>query len=382
MASYGVRITLTLPNAGDVQWDGPLGDVINAILDVVANRVGVDGLDINGTLDVQGHEISNILDARFTTGGDPGTANSIFINSSGELCVRDSSNRLVQVTSGGSVNVTGTGGFGGDYAAANPGGASFASATSTFTFTVSGGTVYATVEAGAYRIHNGSSTGYVGLAAPSTIGSTQYTLTMPVSLLSTGRRVMEVDSTGSIALTQFPLLSGTIAAGGTYQVTGNVQATQTGSFPVVLATRDTLYATPQTLVAPAAIWSCSSPSFVDNTVDPPAVTLSTSAKTSHCPVSVRVGDRIDGYTWYINKGTAAGKVVGQLSRADNAGTVTAVGGASTTSTSIAIQTLTSSSIDHTVLVNNQYYFSVTGCGTTGDKVMFATFQVVRPTGSV
>lgn len=285
------------------------------------------------------------------------------------------------MTSGGSVNVTGTGGFGGDYAATNPGGASFTNSTSTFTFTVSGGTVYATVEAGTYRIHNGSSTGYVGLAAPSTIGSTQYTLTLPASL-AFARRLVEVDTTGSVAFTQVPLLSGTVAAGGTFSVTGNLQTTQTGSFPVLLATRDTLYATPQTLIAPAAFWSCSSPAFVDNSTDPPTVTLSTSAKASFCPINVRVGDRIDGYTWYINKGTAAGKVVGQLSRADNAGTVTAVGGASTTSTSIAIQTLMSSSIDHVVLANNQYYFSITGCGTTGDKVMFATFQIVRPTGSV
>lgn len=200
MASYGVRITLPLPTSGQVQWDGPLGDLLQQFIDVLAARVTVDGLDVGAALDLQGHALVNALNVGFIGNGDPGTANSLYY-SGGELFCRDGANRTVQLTSGGVVNVAGSGGFGGDYTSSNQNGASFTNSTSTFTFTVSGGTSYATMEHGPVRIHNGSSTGYVGVAAPSSIGSTQYTMTMPSALVG-GPALVRVDATGTVQFAQ------------------------------------------------------------------------------------------------------------------------------------------------------------------------------------
>lgn len=198
--TYGIRDTNPMPVAGQVQWDQAVNAKLQAHDDTLAQRVTVDGINVNGTIDAQGNAVINVSNVRFFIGGDPGVANSVFI-SSGDLWVRDGSNRLVQLTSGGSVNVAGSGGFGGDYVSSNQNGASFTNATGTFTFTVSGGTSYATLEHGSVLVHNGSSTGYVGIAAPSTIGSTQYTLTMPAALVG-GPALVRVDATGTVQFAQ------------------------------------------------------------------------------------------------------------------------------------------------------------------------------------
>jgi len=195
--TYGIRDTNPLPVAGQAQWDSAVNAKLQAHDDTLAQRVGVDGLDINGTLDAQGNAVINVSNVRFFTGGDPGVANSVFI-SSGDLFVRDGSNRLVQVTSGGAVNVAGSGGFGGDYVSSNQNGASFTNATNTFTFTVSGGTVYATIEGGSLKVHNGSSAQAITLSAPATLGSS-YTVTLPTSVpLTGGPTVLRFDATGSL----------------------------------------------------------------------------------------------------------------------------------------------------------------------------------------
>ena len=197
MASYGIAISLPLPSSGQTQWDGPLNDILQAIIDVISQRVGVEGLDINATLDVQGNEIANALNLSFVTSGDPGLPNTVFYNSSGELCCRNSSNQLVQITSGGVVNVAGSGGFGGDYVSSNQNGASYANSTQTFSFTASGGTVYATVEHGAVKVHEGSTANAITLRSPASLASA-YTLTFPGALNAGNPSLVTCDATGGL----------------------------------------------------------------------------------------------------------------------------------------------------------------------------------------
>ena len=197
MASYGVAITLPLPTAGQVQWDGPLGDLLQAFIDVLGRRVTVDGMDIAAALDMNGHALVDATAIEFIANSDPGVANSLYYGAGGELFCRDGTNRAVQLTSGGVVNVAGSGGFGGDYTSSNQNGASFTNATSTFTFTASGGTVYATVEGGTVKVHNGSSAQSVALASPTLASS--YTITLPTSLPANGGpTLLRWDATGSI----------------------------------------------------------------------------------------------------------------------------------------------------------------------------------------
>jgi hypothetical protein len=197
MASYGVAITLPLPVAGQVQWDGPLGDLLQALIDVLSQRVTVDGMDIGASLDMQGHALIDALNVQFISEGDSGAINTLYY-SAGELFARDGSNRAVQITSGGVINVAGSGGFGGDYVSSNQNGASFTNSTSTFTFTAAGGTVYATMEGGEVKVHQGSSANSVGLKSPASLGSS-FELTFPTSLPTNGGpALLRIDATGSI----------------------------------------------------------------------------------------------------------------------------------------------------------------------------------------
>jgi hypothetical protein len=196
MASYGVSIVLPLPTAGQVSWDGPLNDLLQQVIDVLAQRVTVDGLNVSAALDMQGHALVDATAIEFVTNGDPGVANSIYYSAGGELFVRDGSNRAVQLTSGGVVNVAGSGGFGGDYASSNQNGASFSNSTGAFTFTTTGGTTYATVEHGELKVHAGSSANSVGLKVPSSL--TTYELTLPGALPAGQQSLVTCDITGGL----------------------------------------------------------------------------------------------------------------------------------------------------------------------------------------
>lgn len=196
-SSYGIRIVLPLPVTGQVQWDGPLNDLLQALLDVLAQRVTVDGLDIGAALDMQGNALINALNIQFVTGGDPGVPNSIYY-SGGELFVRDGSNRAIQLTSGGIVNVGGSGGFGGDYVSSNQNGASYTNATQTFTFTSAGGTSYATIEGGELKVHSGANANSVGLKSAAALASS-IEFTLPTGLPN-GPGLLRVDGTGTMGV--------------------------------------------------------------------------------------------------------------------------------------------------------------------------------------
>ena len=194
--SYGIAITLPIPQAGQVAWDGPLNDLLQAVIDVLAQRVTVDGLDIAASLGMNGNALIDATNISFVTNGDLGTPNSIFYSTNGELFCRDGTNRLIQITSGGVINVGGTGGFGGDYVATNQNGASYTNSTQTFTFTAAGGTVFAPVESGRLVVHE-SGAPAVTLRSPSSL--TGYTLTFPNNVPQGARAVVTADATGSLA---------------------------------------------------------------------------------------------------------------------------------------------------------------------------------------
>lgn len=193
--AYGIRIDLPLPQAGQVSWDGPLNDILQEVIDVLASRVTVDGLDIRDTLDVQGSAIVDALRISFIPEGDPNTPNSVFYDD-GELKCRDGLNRLVQLTSGGVVNVSGGSGFAGDYAATNSNGASYNNLTKTFTYTTDGGTSYAISETADLILHRGSGANTTRIRANDALG-TSYVMTLPPGPPS-ATSVLRVDVTGGL----------------------------------------------------------------------------------------------------------------------------------------------------------------------------------------
>ena len=272
MASYGVSITLPLPVAGNVQWDGPLNSILQAIIDVLATRVTVDGLDVQAALDMQGNALVDATNIQFVTNGDPGVANSIYYSSGGELFVRDGLNRQIQLTAGGIVNVAGSGGFGGDYSSSNQNGASYTNATNTFTFTFGGGTSYANVEHADLKLHNGSSANSVTVKAPTSLASS-YNLTLPQAPSAGNPNMMVVDATGTISFRQL-LPAGQQAL---------VAVDATGSINYRLSSSFVDYVDPSTgnpedgAILGLTGWS-----------------LNSSNTAVQIPIPYRTGDRIDG----------------------------------------------------------------------------------------
>lgn len=224
----GQTLLLTLPTVGQAAWGGSLNGVLQSIIDAIGEAVPASSLDINGQLDMQGNIAVDLRGLTFTSSTGEGSR-SIYWKSDGELYVTDGDGVEVQLTSGGAINVTSAGGFGGDYNGTTQGLAAYRQATGKFQFTTtSAGTTYALMESGQVLIHNGSSTGYQSLTVPAG-STTNVDWTFP-GAYPESRRLIEVDRTGSMAHTVFPLLSGTVAAGGTYDVTGRLRVSGVSIF--------------------------------------------------------------------------------------------------------------------------------------------------------
>ncbi len=196
----GFPLNITLPSSGQVQWDSPLNEALQTLIDAVESSVTVDGIDIQSSLDFQGNYAVNLKGLKFTTNTDDGSARQLFWKTDGELYVRDGAGRSIQLTSSGSLNISLNGGIGGDYIGSSAQ-VVYGSSGATFTFTSSPG-VYATMEHGDIKLHNGSTSTYVDIKTSPVLGST-YNLTLP-SAVGTANSVVTLDATGSMASTPDP----------------------------------------------------------------------------------------------------------------------------------------------------------------------------------
>lgn len=191
--AYG-NFTITLPTTGQVAWDGPLNTALQAIADVLDTAIGVDGLNINGSLDAQGNLLINVKGLSFTSADDPAAARNIWWGVNGELYVRDGANNSIQVTSGGALNISLNGGIGGDYVGSSAQ-VVYSSAGAIYTFTSAPG-VAAAMDMGDIHLRQGSVTNYVALKAPANLAG-NINLTFPGALPST-KAVVLVDATGTL----------------------------------------------------------------------------------------------------------------------------------------------------------------------------------------
>jgi hypothetical protein len=387
------QITNPLPTPGQAGWDDELNEVLQEVVDNIEQPIAASDIDIQGDLTLNGNALTDVGRIRFSTGLDSSTALTVFVSgSTPEWYLRDGSNNRIQVTAGGFLNVQGSGSIGGDYSNSSAAGI-FTNSSGEFAWTSSPG-VYANMRFGAHLIHNGSSTGAIKLQAPSG-QSSNVTLTLPGALGGDGC-VLSVDATGTIAANRNPILSGTIAAGGRFIITGNATVTghvvgnltgsQTGSFEVVRGVRDILHDNLFTLMIPAIMGAPSSPAFYNTTGR--GIDMSTAGSGSGgawIGIPLKVGDKIDGFTATYNKGSSSGKASWRLvSLAVDQGVnpVTQRSGDCTTGTAAAIYQLGSSSLNYTIAANETVYLDVTGGGTSGDTLRAVEVRYRRPTGSL
>ncbi len=388
--SIGQDLGLTLPTIGQLDWGGDVNDIFTAIIAAVESPVTADGLDINDDLDVQGHSVINVADLQFVQEADPGTANTAFIGTDGNLYFRDGTNVLIQFTSNGTLNVTVSGGIVG--LAGTTASVTYNSGTGVFQF-VSAPGVAAILDVGDVRLRQGADANYLALKAPASLAS-DVSLTFPGAYPS-GKAVVTVDPTGSIDFcsnavvdNRGMIVSGTLVVSGSLRgdagnlpLVGTMTATQSGSFQVVHAVRDILHANTFTLQVPGALAAVSSPGFVNSSGL--GVDLSTGGQVAWIPVSLKVGDYLTAWSVHINKGTATGKVTAILKSVGiSDGVLTNVGGHTNSTTSISRQTLFSGSLNHTIAAAQSYAIHITGGGTSGDTIYAASIAYSRPTGSV
>lgn len=125
---------------------------------------------------------------------------SLFVSSAdNELYWRSNAGNNVKLTSGAALNVAAfAGGIGGDYVA-SAAALNFDASGVRYTLRGAGGTTWARMASGEVRIleTSTSETVYVGLAAPSALGSS-YTMTLPTALPSSGACPMMLTSAGVI----------------------------------------------------------------------------------------------------------------------------------------------------------------------------------------
>lgn len=204
----GVDLALDLPSLADSLTEivTKLTVALSAIQDDLAGDVTPSEMDINTSLSFAGNYATNVGALGLVGGNAPSTAGSVYY-SDGEFYAIDSTG-VVQLTSNGSVNVTGTGGITGDYGAGSET-VSYDNGLQEYSFTSSPG-VYADIICDDVVLH--SATGSVRLGCDDAITTARLATikSLPaagVSFLVYNAATSTIEDGGVTAVTNAPTFS-------------------------------------------------------------------------------------------------------------------------------------------------------------------------------
>lgn len=369
---------------GQSDWGPNERAYLTALITFVSNQVGVSGLDINGNLDMGGNALINAAFVQLVLDGDVGDVRTWYTDTNGDLWYRDGQGREVQVTVGGALAVGASlGGFAGDYVGFNPTGASYDIGASQFKFTSPAPAGEAAIlDVGPVHIRQDTTIFHVGLNAPSGMaGNTE--LTFPGALPG-GLAVVSIDATGTMGYTNALPISTLI---------GNVSGTQTGSFAVVQATRETLHLHRYTLTIPASMAMLDysgSARFNTPGVEIALGPLSGSGFPIIYPIPLKTGDRIQRWRLYYANNNSTIQSTAQLKcyvAASQAGLVagpvlSTVPGVASTQLTQDVSSAANGNI--TGAQGVQFYLHVNpgGFDTQANVLYHAEVEYIRPTGSL
>lgn len=227
--AYGDPLSVTLPDVGVTtgpEYADDINEFLTALQDVVESKVTPAGIDISSDLSLQsGSTFSRIKDAlgvsfRDQTGElDVNEYPTTLYFSGADLWVNDGFGNNIQVTSGGTLNISGQGGItGAGYG--DPGvEVAWNSGSSLYEFWSDSTTgVYADIKIDDLVFSDGSSN-TITLSAPSI--SADYSLTLPTALPAS-TSVVQVSSAGALSASPSANITttGTVSAG-VATVTGN-----------------------------------------------------------------------------------------------------------------------------------------------------------------
>lgn len=205
--AFGSSLGITLPTVGSTV--GPtyatnINSAIQTIADQFETKLTPSSLNINATLDINSQILSNIGIADYADYGSVlsggSNARRTYFNGD-DFYVVDGSGNNVRVTSGGALNVSATGAFGGDYSSSDAV-AKYVNATSLYQFLADDdpSDLYATVNMGDLRLHEETAgiSNYVALKSPASLAAS-YTVTLPASLPAS-EIVASLDASGNLAV--------------------------------------------------------------------------------------------------------------------------------------------------------------------------------------
>lgn len=348
------NISIILPSLGGDEgiWDSE----INAALTLIdahdhttgkGIKITPSAMNINADLAFGDYFISALGKVSFTAIAAPSTGSkSLFVSSAdNELYWRTNAGTNVKLTSGTTLNTSLVGGIVGDYASVGAE-VAYDDANDRYTFKQQSTKPWARIACGPVRIFefNTTETVYVELISPSTLASS-YTITLPDAAPASAA-LLQMTSAGVIAT------SGTIA-------TALVSST-------TITASEFKHSSELALQIPAAAMSEDGQSKVYGASGGHnAWTLGNNTNKITIPITLKVGDKITGWSVYYNKTTnASTTLVARLYRmSTNGGTVEveATPGASQSSAANApgSMTLSETGLTETVGTTTVYYL-VTG----------------------
>jgi len=196
----GTDLDLDLPDLGDSLATIVSKTVValSAIEDSHADLATPSALDINSNISFGGNHATNVGGVVLAAGNSPTAAGS-FYYSGGKFYLKDATG-VIQLSADGTINVSSSGGIGGDYGqGGNPAVVTYDDASGQYRFKESTGPdVWADLVVDDVVLMETSGTDSIRLSAPADV-TTSYTLTLPAALAATSGP-LRVDATGQVSL--------------------------------------------------------------------------------------------------------------------------------------------------------------------------------------
>lgn len=378
-------------------------------------RVPSAGININANLPAGGFSFTGVGSVDFDAIALPssGARRAFFVGN--DFYVRDAAGVNIKLTSGGTINASAVGGFGGDYVGVGAL-ADYDDANDTYRFRQelgAGVRQWGILGTGGVDLYEykaapagGAVTTRVRLSSPAALGAS-YALTFPAAVpgstalvqvsaagVMTFSNTIVSATTFSSAVTFSALtthnLGATIPAGqtltsaGTTTITGtcNITAT-TGTIeaPTLKATTATKHSHTFTMQIHAAEAQLGAGVAFDTSAGSEfgAILLQTAVTWSVVPISgLKIGDRITAIKVYGNRSSGAGTITANFRSRSGIGLGVTDIASDTEAAAAGVFTLDMTGLTTTVTAGASYYVRIQGGGTTGDIIYHTEVTYDRP----
>lgn len=357
--------SMLLPLPGDHTSLDTWGLALNAVFALIDShdhstgkgvKVPSSGIGINADLSFATFALTTAKAITFNpvaTTAVTGYANALFVDSTGHnLWFRNNSGTNVQLTNGGTINMSLVGGIGGDYASVNAL-VQYSDSSKDYLLQQEGSPrPWAGLETGDIKLFQkaASIANAVTLKSPSALAAS-YAVTWPAAVPA-----------GTVALQ--------------ISAAGQMSASNLFATPPHFTGQETLHIS--ACDAQPGGSGATVPAFASNAN---GWTIGTSTGRLAYPIRLPRDAQINGWRIVIRKTSAAGAITGQLYKYDaNATTETAVGSAATYAGSSGYTLLSIAGLTENISTQSvSYYLVLTGGGTTGDAAYHAEIDYSRPT---